>query len=243
MSTQAQQAKQQPAPRKKVVHQLDTPFSTVTWPEISPQDQDTILELLCSLIAPVGQHRQNHVKRSKGKRAKSKDKREVDTKDNSSPVPPEPPIMAHVDVGFNCITRNLQGLNSTSEDSGTETTPPRQYSAVFVARGDQSAAFNCHFPQMVGAATDSLPHVDKTRLVGFSRACSERLSMALGIPRVSSLAIVADVSEATALQELVRNTVPVIDVPWLQTAQTEIYRPTKINAIETTVGKKKARAS
>ena len=155
----------------------------------------------------------------------------------ASVAPPEPPIMAHVDVGFNSISKNLQAFDRPQEHFGTEAEPRRRYSAVFVARGDQSTAFNSHFPLTVGAATSSMSHADKTRLVGFSRACSERLSMALGIPRVSSLGLVADFSGSIALQELVRRTVPAIDVAWLPDPQVETYRPTKINAIETTVGK------
>ncbi|ODA81583.1 hypothetical protein RJ55_00083 [Drechmeria coniospora] len=38
------------AGRKRLVHHLDTPFSAVSWPEISSNDQDVILELLCDLL-------------------------------------------------------------------------------------------------------------------------------------------------------------------------------------------------
>jgi ribonuclease P/MRP protein subunit POP3 len=151
--------------------------------------------------------------------------------------------MSHVDVGFNCITKNLQAQSQPIPNPEDNTGRQRRYSVVFVARGDQSAAFNCHFPQMVGASTRSLPDADKTRLVGFSRACSEKLSRCLGIPRVSSVALVADAPGAMGVQELVRSTIPAIDVPWLPVPQAEDYRHTKINSIQTTVGNKKMRVA
>ncbi|KAG7116614.1 hypothetical protein HYQ46_011168 [Verticillium longisporum] len=40
--------------RKKVVHSVDTSFSSVEWPSISEQDQDAIMELIISLLAPLG---------------------------------------------------------------------------------------------------------------------------------------------------------------------------------------------
>ncbi|KAK0385829.1 hypothetical protein NLU13_7006 [Sarocladium strictum] len=239
MSAANQQARQQ-TPRKRVIHQLDTPFTTVSWPEISSRDQDTMLELLCSLLSPIGHHRQEYIQKSKGKKARRKVKKEAERITEDILVPPEPPIMSHVDIGFNTITKSLQNQSQPRISSEFDTKLQRRYSVVFVTRGDQSQAFNCHFPQMVGAATRSLPDMDKTRLVGFSRACSERLSLALGIPRVSSVALVADAPGATALEEMVRCTVPGIVVPWLA-APPEEYLPTTINAIQTTVGNKKTR--
>lgn len=151
--------------------------------------------------------------------------------------------MSYVDAGFNCITKSLQAQSQPSSDPETKSDTCRPYSTLFVARGDQSSAFNSHFPQMVGAATRSMPDADKTRLVGFSRACSEKLSMALGIPRVSAIALVADAPGSAALQDVVRRTVPVISIPWLPTHGTEAYQPTKITSVETTVGTKKSRSS
>ncbi|RAL60588.1 hypothetical protein DID88_009783 [Monilinia fructigena] len=47
--------------KSKTIYQLDTPFTAVQWPEISSKDQETILELLCSILSPIGTHRsQSH---------------------------------------------------------------------------------------------------------------------------------------------------------------------------------------
>ncbi|CAH0019017.1 unnamed protein product [Clonostachys rhizophaga] len=237
--------------RKRTIYQLDTPFSTVSWPDISLEDQESILELLCSLLSSLGQHRRDHVKPSKGKRVAKREKVTADQKDlaKDQPIPQAPELGLKVDIGFNVITRNLEGI-SRGESGHTENadgdvdlqTNETVYSMVFVARGDQSSAFNCQFPRMVAAATKELPPDSQTRLVGFSKSCSERLSKSLHIPRVSSIAIKRDAPGCKALWDFVREKVPPVDAAWLGKPQDQTsYFPTRINSIETTVGQKKAR--
>lgn len=220
--------------RKRVVHQLDTPFSAIPWPTISSEDQDTILELLCDLLSPLGQHRQSYTKPSKGKRAAKRDKIAKKSQDpaEDSPVPPTPELNDKIDVGLNSITRNLDPLDDSSD---------RQYSMVFVARGDQGPSFNCHFPQMVGATSKRLDSEKKIRLVGFSKPCSDRLSACLGLPRVSSVAITTDAPGANALQEFVQKTVAPVNAAWLDKSQDTHYLATMINATEITVAPKPVR--
>ncbi|KAF5643613.1 rnase subunit pop3 [Fusarium sp. NRRL 52700] len=229
-------------PRKKVVHQLDTPFSTVPWPSILIEDQDTILELLCDLLNPIGQYRQTQIKRSKGKRSSQKEKGVKKTAHASEqpPVPPMPEIAASIDVGLNSITRNFQ-LCSRQEIESMGDDPGQQYSMVFVARGDQGSTFNCHFPQMIGATSRKSTSERKTRLVGLSKPCSDRLGSCLGVPRVSSVAIRMDAPGAGALQEFVMKKVEPIEASWLNVPSDAQYLTPKINAIETTVGPKRAR--
>ncbi|KAF4978373.1 hypothetical protein FZEAL_5232 [Fusarium zealandicum] len=213
----------QPA-RKRIVHQLDTPFSAVSWPAISSEDQDTILELLCNLLSPLGQHRQTHTKRSKGKRAAKREKDAKKTVQNAEEplVPPVPEIETSIDVGLNCITRNLQTLSQGNAESMTDE-PQRQYA------------------MMVAASSKHLPPEDKIRLVGFSKPCSERLSVCLGVPRVSSIAIIKDAPGAGALLELVTKIVAPVEAAWLDGSRDSQYLATKINAIETTAGPKRPR--
>ncbi|KAF4993006.1 hypothetical protein FGRMN_6810 [Fusarium graminum] len=230
------------ATRKRVVHQLDTPFSTVSWPSISSEDQDTILELLCELLSPIGQHRQTYAKRSKGKRTaqKEKDARKTGNGPEQLPVPPMPEIEDSIDIGLNSITRNLQpGPQNVAES--TEDDRRRQYSMVFVTRGNQASSFNCHFPQMVGVASGQLSSDEKIRLVGFSKPCSDRLSTCLGVPRVSSIAIHRDAPGIGALQEFVKKRVAPVEVSWLNASPDTQYLAPKINAIQTTVGPKRVR--
>ena len=112
---------------------------------------------------------------------------------------------------------------------------------VFVTRGNQASTFNCHFPQMIGAASKHLSSDEQIRLVGFSKPCSERLSTCLGVPRVSSLAIIKDAPGARALHNFVMKTVAPVEASWLNGSADAQYLAPKINAIETTVGPKRVR--
>ncbi|RPB23150.1 hypothetical protein L211DRAFT_839122 [Terfezia boudieri ATCC MYA-4762] len=59
--------------KTRITYVIDNPFCQIHWPTIdSKSDQDLILELLCSLLSPIGDHRRLHITptTSKGKRAK-----------------------------------------------------------------------------------------------------------------------------------------------------------------------------
>jgi ribonuclease P/MRP protein subunit POP3 len=185
-----------------------------------------------SFLTPVGTHRSAHLTPSKGRRSK-KTRQEEANNEASSEVPPAPEIMAHVDVGLANISRNLQSRSSTDSP---------QYSVVFVARSSQSSSFHCHFPQMVAVASNSTPSSPAIRLVGFSKACEGRLSVALGIPRVSSIGLREGAPQAKGLIDYVREHVEPIDIAWLPQARAAQYQETKIDAVPTKIGTAKAKA-
>ncbi|OAQ95087.1 RNase p and RNase mrp subunit [Purpureocillium lilacinum] len=232
----------QPTGRKRLIHHLDTP-------DVSFDDQDAILEIL---LSPIGQHRRHHTKPSKGKRsgktrADSAADASVANETHVQTAPQKPELSAHVDVGFNSITRKLEETSKETPKARGDTSAQatgdakRPYSMIFVARGNQSSAFNCHFPRMVGAATRASPSEERTRLVGFSKPCSERLSAVLGVARVSSVAVMRDAPGAEALWAFVQKTVSPVDTSWLEESKASAYRPTQIGSTETIVGAKKAK--
>lgn len=185
---------------------------------------------------------------SKGKRAvkrerKAKASDASTAEDQHYPQPPPPDLLHYVDVGLNSITRNLeiQPPGSSCEDDSQ--VQRKKYSMIFVARGDQSSAFNCHFPTMVGAASRDIPHDERIRLVGFSKSSSERLSSCLKVARVSSVAVEREAPGAGALWEVVKRSVKPVDVPWLDGNGVPPYLSTKINTIETTLGPKRPKQS
>ncbi|KAL2259797.1 hypothetical protein VTK26DRAFT_6390 [Humicola hyalothermophila] len=247
--------------RKRIVHTLDTPYSAVTWPQINQEDQDAILELLCDLLAPIGTHRRSFIVPSKGKRKRrSPTKTAGGAATIAAPVPPAPPappapeLAAFVDVGLSQISRGLQTMSSKDGrkappgDATTQQSKPinpkdKPYSVVFVARSGQSSAFHCHFPQMVALAARSQPTETALRLVGLSKACEERLSAALGIPRVSSIGLREDAPHAKGLVDFVRERVAPIQVAWLEEARSAKFLETKIDAVPTRIGTKKIRLS
>ncbi|KXJ97574.1 hypothetical protein Micbo1qcDRAFT_200245 [Microdochium bolleyi] len=205
--------------KKKIVHQLDTPYSTAKWPEIAPHDQDAILELLCTLLAPIGEHRAQYGKSSKGKRDKKRKRAlEKDGKESTSPSPPSPELMAHVDVGLVAVTRRLQGMTAKSQREDADrvgavamadkSSAQRPYSAVFVVRAAQPSILNSHLPQMIAAASKACPSQEPVRLVA-------------------------------TLMTFVREHVPFIPLDWLPGAQSGEFQPTKINSVATTIGLRK----
>ena len=119
----------------------------------------------------------------------------------------------------------------------------KPYSVVFVARSGQSSAFHCHFPQMVALAAQSQPADKTVRLVGFSKACEDRLSAALGIPRASSIGLREDSPQAKGLVDFVREHVAPVEVAWLREAPSGKFLETRIDAVPTKVGVKKPRLS
>lgn len=161
----------------------------------------------------------------------------------SKPVPPKPELHNKIDVGFNSISKHIEILSRPASESGVSPSdcPVEPYSMVFVARGNQSSAFNCHFPQMVGAASKNLASDEKTRLIGFSKQCSERLSSSLGLARVSAIAVERHAPGAAALWEVVRKSVDPVDISWLNGAPDGHYRATDIKSTETTVGTKRVK--
>ncbi|KAI0455621.1 hypothetical protein F5B21DRAFT_471026 [Xylaria acuta] len=230
--------------KKKLVFQLDTPYSAVTWPQILPKDQDTILELLCNLLCPLGHYRSQHIHASKGNRAKKRKRKELPDKEATLPVPPAPELKSYVDIGLSFVTHSLQrtaseaGCLRDGQDPG-DRPASRFYSAIFVVRSGQPNALSSHLPQMIAVACKSHPLQPPTRLVELPKACEGRLHESLGIPRVSCIGVCVDAPNSNALVDFMREHVPVVKVPWLQEAARAEYRGTKINTIETVMGIKK----
>lgn len=148
-----------------------------------------------------------------------------------------------IDVGLNSITRNL--LPSPDRTKSSTASPDGNgdlhgmYTMVFVARGDQQSAFSCQFPKMIGVASANAPLEERTRLIGFSKPSSQRLSKCLHVARLSSVAVRRDAPGAGPLWEFVKQRVKPVDVSWLESNHTALHVPAKIVSKETTIGPKK----
>ncbi|TVY13676.1 hypothetical protein LARI1_G008407 [Lachnellula arida] len=247
--------------KTKTIFQLDSPFTRIQWPEINPEQQDTILELLCSILSPIGQHRLNHIQPSKGKRDKKRKRKEAKLAEVPSDTskPPVPEISSFVVVGLNSITRHLESSSKASKpkqarDYVIEVTkahepanakileitnpedkpqPSPHLSAIFVPRSSQPSILHTHLPQLIATASKEHPDLPATRLVQLPKDCDARLCEALGLSRVSFIGLLEGAPHSKALVELVRESVSEIKVPWLHEAQKGKYLPVKINAIET----------
>ena len=76
-------------------------------------------------------------------------------------------------------------------------------------------------------------------LVGFSKACEERLSSVLGVPRVSSIGLRANAPQSQGLVSFLRENVAPVRVAWLDEAVRGQYRETNIHMADVKVGPKK----
>jgi len=130
--------------------------------------------------------------------------------------------------------------------------PPPPYTVIFVARAGQSSAFHSHFPQMVALAAAAAAAADNNdeavRLVGLSsKACEDRLSAALGIPRASSIALRGGgppPPQAKGLVDFVRARVAPVEAEWLREERRGgKFLETRIAAVPTRVGAKKVKSS
>ncbi|KAI2472031.1 hypothetical protein F4781DRAFT_46675 [Annulohypoxylon bovei var. microspora] len=233
--------------KKKIAYQLDTPYSTVSWPSVTLEDQETILELLCTLLGPLGQYRSGYVQPSKGQRDKKRKRKMPNTCSKDILPPPIPELNSYVDIGLTTVTRHLQEVASKAQhvNPSLEDKLPIQevshpsYSVIFVARSGQPNALNGHLPQMVAVASKSNPEQTPIRLVGLSKSCEDRLSESLGIPRVSCIGLHEGAPSSKALVGFARQHVPLIELKWLEEARQAEYQETNINTIETFIGSKK----
>ncbi|XXH05067.1 hypothetical protein Hte_011491 [Hypoxylon texense] len=235
--------------KKKTVYQLDTPYSAVSWPSITLEDQETILELLCALLAPLGQYRSTYTQLSKGKRDRKRKRKAAGMDHMDVPPPPMPELQSFIDVGLSAVTRSLQEASKVGQDKKSNSEdvlpsgkpPPPPYSAIFVARSGQPNALNSHLPQMAAVASNSHPSQTPIRLVGLSKSCGERLSESLGIPRVSCIGLREDAPNSKALVEFTRQHVPTIEVQWLDEVKQAEHLKTNIKEIKTSVGSKQVK--
>jgi hypothetical protein len=111
----------------------------------------------------------------------------------------------------------------------------RHFSAIFVTQASQPPILRAHLPQLVTTASLANPELPATRLVQLPKGCEARLSEALALPRVSFIGILDGAPHSKSLVDLARESVPVIEIPWLEEAKKSVYLPLKINAIESFV--------
>jgi len=206
-----------------------------------------------SLLSPIGQHRENHVEPSKGKRSKKRKRKEGEPEDVTS-KPPTPEISSFILLGLNSVIRHLEGSSRVSKpkrapesspteaiandpassngSEGTEspkdTQPPPHLAALFLPTPPPQILQSL-LPQLVTTASLAHPSLPQTRLVTLPPASHSRISSALGVPRVSFIGLLEGAPHSGALVEIVRECVGEIEVPVLK----EGYLPVKINAIET----------
>jgi len=134
--------------------------------------------------------------------------------------------------GFTAGSKTVKGQQEAlTDDEHTD----RHFSAIFVSRSLQLSILHAHLPQLLTTASLAKPELPTTKLVQLPKSGEARLSAALGLPRVSFIGILDGAPHTKSLVDLVRECVPEIEVLWLEEAKSSIYRPLKVNAIESFV--------
>lgn len=246
----------QPRPCQQVAVEALTSVLCLPFEDSSGQYSTRLrpwLTYSCSLLSPLGHHRRSFIAPSRGKRAKRRKRKGAEGDVAADAVPPAPELAKYVDLGLASISRSLEEIRAASEADAaaesqptggerTSVVPPAEpYAVVFVSRSGQPSAFHSHFPQMVAVASKSVPSRQPIRLVGFSAACEDRLSAALGVPRVSSIGLREGAPQAKALIEFAREHVAPVDVSWFREVESGRFLGTKIKAVEVPIGAKKQR--
>ncbi|EDU42448.1 RNase-P-pop3 domain containing protein [Pyrenophora tritici-repentis] len=237
----------------KPVFKTASPFTETKWPEISQDDEDVILELLCNLVTPLGDHRHVYIHPSKGKKRKRNIKPDKDVSTMADTPPPPPEISNHLLVGLNSVTRHLEALaaktapstapvtNKSPEsmhanmksapvsDSETNVLSPLSMVILTHPKPTLSPA-HAHLPTLVHLAT--LPPAStasrtanvETRLIALPTSADARLASALGIPRAGALAIYQGAPGAKTLEDYVREHIGVTQCPWIDEAMSAEWK-------------------
>ncbi|KAF1941908.1 hypothetical protein EJ02DRAFT_403606 [Clathrospora elynae] len=123
----------------KPVFKTSSPFTETKWPEIAPDHQEVILELLCNLITPLGDYRRTHIHPSKGKKRKRTTKPSPDDSTMAETAPPPPDIGKHLLIGLNSVTRHLEALAAQNAPTTAPVFASKNHHQASEAAKEQSA--------------------------------------------------------------------------------------------------------
>ena len=209
-----------------------------------------------SLLDPIGDFRSRHIHPSKRKREKKRKRKAANVPDkhpqtNSDPSvsAPEPPeIQKYVTIGFNSTTRYLERLARVSDPRClgeghsapiVELDHPRPMAAILVPRLDQPPIMHAHLPLLVKAVSLASPESPSPCLVTLPKGAEERLKCAVGLPHIGLVGLIEGAPDARSAIELMRQSVPDVEVHWLGEARIGRYKPVNIEAFSTTAAHSK----
>jgi ribonuclease P/MRP protein subunit POP3 len=218
---------------------------------LSSQDEADIVDLLCRLLEPIGQHRREHLKPSRGsssRKRKRKAAQHATASTDATPAPPTTAISSHITLGFNTTIRYLESLSaiSTPQPLGGPTLeqskpihPLAPLSAVVVCQAGLPPILTSSLPLVIATASLAFPEEPPIRLIPLGKRAGDRLAQALHQPTVGFIGLRSDTAAAKNLIDIVRDRVQPVDVPWLKEADSATYLPVKIRQTEVHVGPKK----
>ncbi|EHY57799.1 RNase P and RNase MRP subunit [Exophiala dermatitidis] len=211
--------------QKKPVHALSLPYPDPEWPAITPDQEQAILSLLLPLLQPIGAFKQDNVPRSKGQGRAGK----TQTKGNET----IPELYEHLTIGFNSTVRRLEGLARGQKPEvfpAVTTLPPppdqiSNLSLVLVCRRNLPDIMTSSLPLLVAT---SAPLANRARLIEVSPQAESKVAQALQQPRVGVLGVEAGAPGTETLSRFVTDTIPTVEVPWLDRPHNPTYFPVKV---------------
>jgi ribonuclease P/MRP protein subunit POP3 len=229
---------------------------------LSSDDEADIVDHLSRLLEPIGNYRRDHIKPSKGKSCRKRNRKRRLTQDapivaDSRPVPPTPDIFDHITLGLNTTVRHLESLSAiskpqsvgrasidVSEDAAVKAVEPLgPLSAVFVCRTGLPLILTSSLPLLAATASLAFPEEPPIRLVPLGKKAGEKLARILHQPKVGFIGLQSDASRAGNIIDLVRDRVQPVDVPWLKEASSGTYLPVKVRQTVVKVGRKEEKAA
>ncbi|KAK9320264.1 hypothetical protein V1517DRAFT_329886 [Lipomyces orientalis] len=201
---------------------LDNPHVKVLWPAVSADDGQLFVDLLCSLLQPVGTYISTKSKVKKQKKTLTATACSSQAAEQLQ-KPARPDVLNYLTFGFNPTTFALEAQTSSIYAQPSYIAPikhttavsskkasKRPLTAVFVSRSDITPALLLsHFPTL--CASSSMP----VKLVQLPRGSLARLAQATSIPGLGILGIRQDFPGASMLFNALERVDQVV-VPWAE---------------------------
>jgi len=188
-----------------------------------------MLDLVCSLIAPIGDYRRAHRARCPGKKRKRA-------------ATAAPDISLHILTGLNVITRYLERHAAAAATATAPANPLPKAALILLTHPNPSLSpAHAHIPTLLHLATlhpqqpPAIPATPlaantATRLVPLATTADARLASKLAIPRVGALAILDSAPGASALLALARERVGLTECAWVEEAMSGEWRGVHVEA-------------
>ncbi len=201
------------------------------------------MQLLVDLLQPIGDYRRRNIIPSKGKRQKTRTRKDADpcelgAGESSQHHAQMPSIFHHLTIGFNSTVRVLEAMSRCSDAGGL---PDMQQSGDVVAKLGVVCICRSVLPDII---TTSIPLLVATasseglpiRLVQLSANAKSLLAEALHQPRVGFLGVCIDAPDVEVFLSLVRAAVTPVQVPRLEGPARTRYLPVQIESTTTAIG-------
>ncbi|KAJ7925946.1 hypothetical protein B0H13DRAFT_2229534 [Mycena leptocephala] len=236
-------AKSRETLEKKVVFKsvLDSPFR-VPWPSIPLNLQNTLLHYH-SVRGQENRKRKRLLKETQNKKRKV----DVDVTAGDDDVVLQTPVLSHLVVGINEVTRRLdaQILSSrktvlVNPDPASEPAPtPAPIKVIVVCRADVDPQILIdHLPHEVAAFNSSKPS-EPIKIIPLPKGAEFTLAKAMGLRRVAVIAMDVRLAAFTSILD----SVPTLTAPWFTSpapSATPVQQqliPTHVKQLRTTVPK------